>query len=240
MSGDLDPYHRWLGIPPEEQPANRYRLLGLVKFESDPEVIRDGAERQMAHVRRYGLGKHAEISQRILNELAGARACLLEPGKKAAYDTRLRAKLAAKSAPSRVAASPAPPPVQTSSTASHTPGSVDKYSLVADAVTASALPHKAVAGAADMAPERTSASAFGKPPLLLVGVTMCVVIGGLIAWAAVQTRSPKPLLCLAPVARKDRRSRRRIAASDSHAGAKSMGGEGPLQSGSRGAGRGRH
>ena len=54
----IDPYHRWLGIPANEQPANHYRLLGLSLFESDPEVIRDGAERQMTHVRKYQLGKH--------------------------------------------------------------------------------------------------------------------------------------------------------------------------------------
>ena len=24
----IDPYHKWLGIPPHEQPANHYRLLG--------------------------------------------------------------------------------------------------------------------------------------------------------------------------------------------------------------------
>ena len=86
----LDPYHRWLGIPPKDQPANHYRLLGIELFESDPEVVRDAAERQMAHVRRYALGKHADLSQQILNELAAAKACLIDPGRKAAYDKDLR------------------------------------------------------------------------------------------------------------------------------------------------------
>ena len=27
MADDFNPYHVWLGIPPEEQPANHYRLL---------------------------------------------------------------------------------------------------------------------------------------------------------------------------------------------------------------------
>ena len=58
MPKDFDAYHRWLGIPSEEQPATHYRLLGLALFESDPEVIRDAAERQIAHVRGYALGKH--------------------------------------------------------------------------------------------------------------------------------------------------------------------------------------
>ncbi len=85
----FDPYHRWLGIRPEEQPADHYRLLGLVRFEDDLEAIRDAAARQMAHVRSYALGPHVELSQRILNELATAKACLLEPAKKAEYDLRL-------------------------------------------------------------------------------------------------------------------------------------------------------
>jgi hypothetical protein len=29
MAGPFDPYHRWLGIPPQEQPPNHYRLLAL-------------------------------------------------------------------------------------------------------------------------------------------------------------------------------------------------------------------
>ena len=86
----LDPYHRWLGIPPAAQPANHYRLLGLAVFEDDPEVIRDAAARQMAHVRTYHLGQHLELSQKILNELGAAKACLLNPRKKAAYDAGLR------------------------------------------------------------------------------------------------------------------------------------------------------
>ena len=29
----FDPYYRWLGIPPEEQPPDHYRLLGVKVFE---------------------------------------------------------------------------------------------------------------------------------------------------------------------------------------------------------------
>jgi len=35
----FDSYHKWLGIPPEEQPPNHYRLLGIPPFESDPDII---------------------------------------------------------------------------------------------------------------------------------------------------------------------------------------------------------
>ena len=90
MSGTFDPYHRWLGIPAKDQPPNHYRLLGLEAFEPDAEVIRDAAERQMAHVRTYQLGQYVELSQRILNELAVAKACLLDAAQKAAYDAAMR------------------------------------------------------------------------------------------------------------------------------------------------------
>lgn len=104
----FDPYYRWLGIPPKDQPANHYRLLGLAVFEEDLEVIRDAAERQMGHVRLYALGKHSDLSQRVLNELGAARACLLDRAKKAVYDEALRRELASVEA-ARQAAVPADP-----------------------------------------------------------------------------------------------------------------------------------
>ncbi len=79
MPGILDPYHRWLGIPPKDQPPNHYRLLGIERFESDQEVIRDGAEQRMAHVRTYQLGQYSELSQKILNELGGCQGMSARP-----------------------------------------------------------------------------------------------------------------------------------------------------------------
>ena len=42
-SQSFNPYHRWLGIPPKDQPPNLYRLLGIELFEDDPAVIRSAA-----------------------------------------------------------------------------------------------------------------------------------------------------------------------------------------------------
>ena len=86
----FDPYHRWLGIPPEEQPPNHYRLLGLVQYESDPEVIENAANQRMAHLRSFQSGQYAAESQCLLNEVATARICLLNAEKKVAYDESLR------------------------------------------------------------------------------------------------------------------------------------------------------
>lgn len=90
----FDPYRKWLGIPPHEQPPNHYRLLGVGLFEDDADTIASAADRQMAHVRTFQTGPHSAVSQKLLNELAAARIALLDPKKKAAYDEQLRAKLA--------------------------------------------------------------------------------------------------------------------------------------------------
>ena len=97
MAEEFNPYHVWLGIPPEEQPANHYRLLGIKPFETSGDVIDSAADRQMAHLRTFQSGKHGELTQRLLNEVAAVRICLLDPKKRAAYDQQLRAKLAAAS-----------------------------------------------------------------------------------------------------------------------------------------------
>ena len=93
MHQPFDPYYRWLSIPPEEQPPNHYRLLGVPLFESHPDVIETAGDRQMAHLRTFQGGPHAVLSQRLLNEVAAAKICLLTPSKKAAYDATLRAAL---------------------------------------------------------------------------------------------------------------------------------------------------
>jgi len=102
MSVVFDPYHKWLGIPLRDQPPNHYRLLGIELFESDAEVISHAADQRMAHLRVFQSGKHGKISQRLLNEVATVKLCLLNAAKKAAYDEQLREKLA--SAPGILAA----------------------------------------------------------------------------------------------------------------------------------------
>ena len=89
----FDPYHKWLGIPPREQPPNHYRLLALGLFESDPEVIDAAANRQMSYIQQRATGEHTALSQKLLNELAAARLCLLDAKKRSAYDAELKAKL---------------------------------------------------------------------------------------------------------------------------------------------------
>ena len=88
----FDPYHKWLGIPAWEQPPNHYRLLGLTNFESDPDAIDSAADQRMAHVRTFQSSVHSAESQRLLNELAAAKLCLLNSERKYAYDSELMSK----------------------------------------------------------------------------------------------------------------------------------------------------
>lgn len=107
MSADFDPYFKWLGIPPEEQPPTHYRLLAIPVFTSDPEVIENAADQRMAHLRSVQSGQRAALAQALLNQIAMAKVCLLDHGQRATYDQQLRA-------PQRLAESlnVVPPPVQ--------------------------------------------------------------------------------------------------------------------------------
>lgn len=89
----FDPYYNWLGIPPKDQPPHYYRLLGLEPFEQNANVIANMAEQRMLALRTFSLGPHGSHSQKLLNEVAAAKVCLLNPEEKAEYDARLRAHI---------------------------------------------------------------------------------------------------------------------------------------------------
>jgi len=103
----FDPYLNWLGIPPHEQPPNYYRLLGVVLFESDPEVIRRAADLQSLRVGGFQAGPQGEMCQQLLSEIAVAQYCLLDPQHKAAYDAQLSEGLSRRG--ERYVAAPPPP-----------------------------------------------------------------------------------------------------------------------------------
>lgn len=89
----FDPYRKWLGIPPKDQPPHHYRLLGLELYEDDLDVIEGAADRAMGFVRQYQSGEHAALAAKLLNEIATARLCLLKPKSKDEYDASLKRQL---------------------------------------------------------------------------------------------------------------------------------------------------
>jgi WD40 repeat protein len=99
----FDPCSKWLNIPEGERPPNHYLLLGLDLFESDPSTIRNAADERSKAVRPRCL-KYPDVATQLLNEIAKARVCLIDPDRKAAYDELLRTKTAR----DRVAASSTP------------------------------------------------------------------------------------------------------------------------------------
>ena len=90
----FDPYRKWLGIQPKDQPPNHYRLLSLDVFENDVDVIEGAADRAMGFIRQYQSGEHAALAAKLLNEIATARLRLLKPRSKAEYDAKLKKELA--------------------------------------------------------------------------------------------------------------------------------------------------
>jgi formylglycine-generating enzyme required for sulfatase activity len=107
----FDAYHKWMGIPAAEQPADFYRLLGLARFESDPDVIDAAANKQMAYLRGCAKGDHADQAEEMLNEVARARLCLLSERKKSVYDADLKRRVQAPVLPHRSPVSLNAPPV---------------------------------------------------------------------------------------------------------------------------------
>jgi hypothetical protein len=90
---DFDPYHKWLGIPETERPISKYRLLALVDFEIDREVISAAAEQRTVYLRTMQAGEHAVLVAQLLNEVSQARVCLLDGKSKSRYDRQLRSDL---------------------------------------------------------------------------------------------------------------------------------------------------
>ncbi|MGD0382336.1 MAG: hypothetical protein ABSA77_02365 [Thermoguttaceae bacterium] len=115
MPDDFDPYYKWLGIPPKDQPPHFYRLLGIELFESDPEAITTAAQQRIRQVQSFQSGPYAIISQKLQKKIAAAQAYLLDPAKKNEYDISLKLQLRSRSAQGLPKATPlenypAPPP----------------------------------------------------------------------------------------------------------------------------------
>lgn len=95
MVEGFDAYRKWLGIPESECPPNHYRLLGVSIFETEPEVIRNAVLQRRLLLASFAKGSYADLSRRLLDEVASAASCLLRPAEKQVYDTALRAALGA-------------------------------------------------------------------------------------------------------------------------------------------------
>lgn len=82
----FDPYSQWLGRPPGRPPLDHYELLGLPRFEPDPDLISHTADTLRAKIRKVRPGAHLADWERLLDRLEAAKICLSDPIAKAAYD----------------------------------------------------------------------------------------------------------------------------------------------------------
>ena len=89
-SGSFDPYEKWLGIPPHQQPPDHYRLLGLKPFEQDRQEIQRHAEQRLRQVNMYRRGPHVRLCEELIHKINVAKACLLNPSLKPSYDQKLQ------------------------------------------------------------------------------------------------------------------------------------------------------
>jgi hypothetical protein len=104
----FDPYHKWLGIATGDRPPSHYQLLGIVRLESDVDVIEYNTDRQMLALRNFKNGPRGEVAKRIIAEVSVASKCLLNPSRKRKYDQELPSSARL---PRPVVTAPAPPPV---------------------------------------------------------------------------------------------------------------------------------
>ena len=90
MAPPFDPYHKWFGIPPDEQPPNHYRLLGISLYEEDTDVIEAAAAQRVTFLQAITEGPHLAIAQELLNKISRVRLVLLNVEQRGEYDTSLR------------------------------------------------------------------------------------------------------------------------------------------------------
>ncbi|HEX5102659.1 MAG TPA: LamG-like jellyroll fold domain-containing protein, partial [Pirellulaceae bacterium] len=175
MSEAFDPYYLWLGIPPQEQPPNHYRLLGVRDFEDNSEVISYALDQRCAHLRSFQAGKRGAESQKLLNEVAAAGVCLLDPAKRQQYDQELRARISR-------AGNHAPPPAPPVAPATK---KIPVARPLATAAAAVAPPP----GAPSMSVVSSTTAATRTPPpsslpmLAAIGVAACVLLIGTATFA---------------------------------------------------------
>ena len=127
MSLPFNPFHKWLGLAPQDKNPNHFRLLGVNPKLTDSDEIKkavdDRVRSRLVLLSKIPAGKHDELVQKLKHRIAIARKTLLDPQARASYLEALnqRAKTQASANPAKVAKSPStkPPSVKPSIVASN-------------------------------------------------------------------------------------------------------------------------
>ncbi|MGO8745177.1 MAG: hypothetical protein ACLQNE_04230 [Thermoguttaceae bacterium] len=94
MQTTSNPYCEWLGFEENSHPGNHYELLRIDPDQRDAEVIARAADALTARIRRIRPGARVEQWQQLLDAVARAKSCLLDPAARSAYDAALRSSSA--------------------------------------------------------------------------------------------------------------------------------------------------
>ena len=98
MPNSTNPYHVWLGLPPELTSPNYYQLLGIEPTLRDRQLIVEAAKKQLARLKQVDPGKHHAVLEKIQKRVQDAHAVLTHETKRAAYDQKLLAALTKRAA----------------------------------------------------------------------------------------------------------------------------------------------
>ena len=91
MDEVFNPYYAFLGLDEEVTSPSFYQILRLRETESDAAKINAAADKATARARACRPGSHAVEWSRLLDEIQAARACLLDPAQRTAYDQQQQA-----------------------------------------------------------------------------------------------------------------------------------------------------
>jgi len=106
MGESFNPYAAWLDIDTVGRP-DHYALLGLRRFESDPQRITLAADDRIALLRKMATKERLAAARGLAQEILAARNCLLSATDRAAYDAQFGTSQARERAtPSRSVAVP--------------------------------------------------------------------------------------------------------------------------------------
>lgn len=87
----FNPYSEWLGLDPNIRQPNYYQICGLSADVTDRDEIHAAVEHAVVKVRGFRPGPRAREWAQLLDDLAAAKATLLDPEKRAKYDQSLAA-----------------------------------------------------------------------------------------------------------------------------------------------------
>ena len=91
-------YHEWLGIPLRDEKPNHYEILGIPLFETNRNVISNGAARRISFLQTMVASEYAELAQEIQKEVSQAKLCLMREETREKYQDQLVQKFAKQSA----------------------------------------------------------------------------------------------------------------------------------------------